>query len=351
MKYLKRDLISKGAVALTLVLLAAVPGIAQTKVLPKKNKASQSSSSDQAMANEVEVSPSKSARPLDEQPVLQFNTLSTPASTSDRETFKFKTPGDGSPTSDVMANPVENQKNEAVFKTYLGYPKHFVNLTYAPVSYGAKYSYSGAEYNFSSTDVQGLEVSYSLQATPSVFFEVEGNTYTAKSKSGSASPYNVSESKATLFSIMFRGNYCWVGSNFYARICPGAELGTDTYPSLGFKAISTLEMQTASEMMYGANVYAQYPLIYSTNISARLGYVMGSGTGQSGSLTSKKNQLTYLDSKLEWPVGGAGHLMNLGVYYGMRSATVEGKVSSTITDKWDTNSGLLIFKVGYSWEL
>jgi hypothetical protein len=328
--------------ALATYLLAGTNfALAETKALPKKVASAAEDSSSSSVTE---------AKAYNGQPMMQFNTLGNVSNSSDRDSIKFKVPGDGSPSNDKMANPMESQTTETAFKTYVGYPKQQIDLSYAPVSYGGKFSYSGYDFNFSSTDMLGLNLNYKMILTPAVFFEVDGTYFSAKSKSGRAAPYTFQETTTAVFNVMFRGNYCWIGDNFFSKLCPGIDLGMDSYPVLGFDGNSTVTLQKASELVYGVSLYAQRPLIYSTNISARLGYTMGSGSGQSGALTSKKNNLVYLDSKIEWPVA-MNRLINFGVYYSQRTASIEGKVSSTLSDKWDTNAAQLGVKVGYTWEL
>ena len=288
----------------------------------------------------------------DGQPVMQFNTDrgASAAPESSQGAFKFKTPGDNSavPTSDKTANPIDTANGGAAFKTYVGYPKQFLNLNYAPSSFGGKYSYQGFDYNYSSTDVTGLNLNYKLITTPNFFFEVDASYITAKAKAGSAGN-SINDSSANTVPLMFRGNYCWIGDNFFSKFCPGLELGLDSYPVLGFTGNTTLELQKASEFVYGVNIYGQAPLIRSTTINGRLGYINGSGSGQSGNLTSKKNNLIYLDAKIEWPVAQKRY-MNVGLLYSSRTATIGGKVSSALTDQWDTKATLLMLKLGYTWE-
>lgn len=338
-------------------MLGGINALAQTKTLPKKKKPTATEQAATEKTSKTDVAPSASnnessvyvQKASNGQPILQFNTSGESKSATDHEGIKFKIPGEGSASDDKMANPIENQKNDAVFKTYIGYPKHQLNLSYAPVSYGAKFSYRGSDFNYSSMDLTGLGVTYTALVTPSVYFDVAASYFSVKSKSGLAGSYTVTDSTSSVLQFNLRGNYCWIGDNFYARLCPGLEIGQDAYPLLAFNSAGRIEMQTANEMTYGVNVFAQYPLLRSSNIGARLGYVMGSGSGQSGGLSSKKNSLIYLDSKVEWPVS-PGSLMNVGLYYGLRSSTIEGKTSAVNTDKWDNEIGHLALKIGYTWE-
>lgn len=289
------------------------------------------------------------------QPVLQFNTLGSPGTTSGRDTLQFKVPTDDKAIADdKMANPVVNIKNDDAFKTYIGYPKHQFSVNYTPGSYGGKFSYTSTtsgqktEFNFSSTSTIATELIYRFVSTPSVVFEGNFNYFTAGTKAGTpGAATTVLDSTTNAMSLFVRGNYCYIGTNFFARLCPGVEFGTEQYPLVGYKNGTQLEMQKASELSYGINVLAQYPIVKTTVIKARLGYLMGTGSGGSGELTSKKNNALYLNTDIEWPMGS--NYMNIGFYYLNRTSTVEGNVGN-FKDKWDSNIGQLALRLGYTWD-
>lgn len=282
------------------------------------------------------------------QPTYKFNTLGIGSKTSDRDQIKFKIPTDEkSMADDRMANPMETQKFDTPFKAYIGYPKQHVNLNLSPTNYGGKFASTYGEFNFSSQSPTALELNYKFLASPVIFFEGNLNYYTASTKAGNPGSLTVKSSTTSVYTLFAKANYCFIGeSNFFAKICPGAEIGMDKYPLLGFTDGTTLAMTTASNISYGLNLFAQYPLIGSSLLQARIGYIMGSGVGQSGELTHKKDTSYYFNGQIEWSMMNG--LMNTGFNYRARTSTVEGKIGAN-TDRWDNSIGMLAFNVGYTW--
>lgn len=287
------------------------------------------------------------------QPIYQFNVLGTPTKSSDRDSLTFKVPTDDKALADDrMANPVENQKNDAPFKTYIGYPKQRLTVGYAPVSYSGKFTYTGSgtgqgtDFSFTSSSVTGLNLGYQFLPTPTTYIEAESNYLSASTNDGSPNPFTVNKSTANVFNLFVRGNYCFVGDNFFSRLCPGAEIGMDSYPLLGFIDNSTMEMQQATELSYGVNLLFSGPLVKSVIGKTRIGYLMGSGVGQSG-LTSKKNSAYYVAPQIEWPAMGG--YINIGFNYLSRNSSVEGK-KGVNTEKWDTTLSSFTMLAGFTLE-
>jgi hypothetical protein len=330
---------------------------AQTKNLPKKTKKSTEVKNDAQQEQAVITNDNSNMgtavtepRAFNGQPVLQFNTMGTPSNTSDRSTLQFKVPTDEkSLADDKMANPMESQKFETPFKAYVGYPKQQLNVNLSPTNYGGIFKNNTVgEFNFASQSPTALDLNYRFISTPILFFEGNLNYFTASTKAGNPGGYTVNASSQSVYTFFARANYCFIsGSNFFAKLCPGGELGMDKYPLLGFVNGTTLEMTTASNISYGLNLFAQYPIVGNTLLQARLGYVMGTGSGQSGELTHKKDNSLYLNSNIEWPMMTG--LMNVGFNYRTRTSTVEGK-RGAFDDKWDTTTGLLAFNIGYTWQ-
>lgn len=280
---------------------------------------------------------------------LRFNTEGVPLKQGDNN-FTFKVPSESSSSTDQTADPIENTPNDSVFKTYLDFPKHQLALRWNLSTFAGKFSYQGTDFNFVSNSLAGAQLAYKFIVDPELFFDADYTFYSASTKSGTANSFNVKDSTKSVSQLSLRGNYCWIGKNAFSKTCPGFEIYSDQYPVLGFANNTTLEMQSASDLMLGLNVHAQVPLIRSLMLNGRLGYLAGTGSGQSGALTSKKNTVIYLDSKLDWPLSPT-RTLDFGLRYENRSSSIEGQVSPSIKDKWDTTAGNIQYRVGYIWEL
>lgn len=281
-------------------------------------------------------------------PLLKFNTSGSPGRQTDKPLI-FKVPTTEAELADTSnVDPVSSTDNQQAFKTYVGYPKQQVQLSYQPVSYGGKFTYNGTDFNYSNTSYTGVGLSYNFLMTPRFNLQAEMNTFEAATSSGRPGALTVGESKATVLTAFVRGNYCYIGSNFYAKLCPGFELGRDEYATLGFATATRIELKTASELAYGLNLQGSYPLVRDVVLQGTLGYVMGSGSGASGELTPKTNTTTYLRSSVNYPLR-EGRALNLGFEYRLKKVNTEGKVGNT-TDKWNSDIGQFTLGAGYVWE-
>jgi hypothetical protein len=281
-------------------------------------------------------------------PLLQFNTSGSPGPQTNKPLI-FKVPTTEEELADRSnVDPVSSTDNQQAFKTYVGYPKQQLQLSYLPVSYGGKFSYGGTDFNYSTLSYTGLGLSYNFLMTPRFNLQAEMNTFEAATSSGRPGLIVVNESKATVLTTFVRGNYCYIGSNFYARLCPGFELGRDEYSTLAFVSSSQLELKTASELAYGINLQGSYPLVRDVVLQGTLGYVLGSGSGASGELTPKESTTTYLRSNINYPLR-EGRALSLGFEYRMKKTVTEGKKGTTV-DKWESDIGQISAGVGYVWE-
>jgi hypothetical protein len=107
-------------------------------------------------------------------------------------------------------------------------------------------------------------------------------------------------------------------------------------------------MKKVSELGVGLNVTGEYATSDSVILRGRLGYLTGTGSGQSNDLSSKKNTAVYFTGVIEWALG-QGSFVNFGFNYMNRASTVEGPVGAT-TDQWDNTVEKSGLQAGYVFE-
>ncbi len=338
--------------ALLFILSANVHAQMPVKTKESKQTNVQSNTTDTPVASPTTVVPQPS---YGGQPVLQFNTLGKPASSDDRNALKFKTvtdekAGTTSPSTDAMANPVENIKNDAPYSIAVGYPRWEVAVALNPSSNGFKQDNNTlGTLNYTSTSPMGLDLSAKLIPNPEVYYQVSYNYQTVGVNDAVlAALFTIKESKAVIDSFLVGGGYCFIFNNFYNKLCPGFELGIDSYPSLDFTDNTNIQIAKIRDMVAGINLNWQYPVIYNVKFQSKLGYLSGLKIGQSSNLGVTKNSKMTLDAGFEWPIGTNKHITAM-VNYVSRDASVEGK-SGANTDTWTTKASMLAGKIGFAWE-
>ncbi len=314
------------------------------KKLPKKKNPPVEviyGSGEQTVTSTPETNPSTGT------PVYQFNTSGTPGATDDRGGMNFKVPlTTEEKSNNVMADPVKNTDDGDAFKTYIGYPKHQLQLYYNPTTVNSKWKYTTQEFTFNSNSSDSVGLMYRFVATPQINAEVDYARYTVTTKEASVSPFTIKASDTIVDTLWVRLNYFFVNdSNFFFRYGPGVELGYDAYPILNFVNSTDLQMDKVKDFTLGVNFNLQYPMIQNFLLIAKVGFNTGTGAGNSGELTTSTNNSTYGQLGIDWSVTDH-HGVNAGVDYRMRKASIDG-LRGTVKDTWDTTSTNTAFKLGY----
>jgi hypothetical protein len=259
---------------------------------------------------------------------------------SDNDVIEEKSP--------ELPKPFQPDFSENEFKMYPGYPKHIVSLNYAPALVGAKFTYAGLPFTYSSTSLAGVAVLYRFFPTPNVFVDADFSNYSMSTVRGVTENITITEGTVGVENLNIRGGYCFTGANFFRKFCPGLDLGYDTFAVLGFKDNSSLELKKVSGIVYGPSFFLQTPLISSVLFEGRVGYLIGSGSGGSAELAAKKNTLLYMQGAFVIP-HSEKRSWQLGALYTSRTSTLEGTKGSN-KDTWENLAESLYFRFGYNIE-
>jgi hypothetical protein len=133
------------------------------------------------------------------------------------------------------------------------------------------------------------------------------------------------------------------------QYCPGFLVGNDAYPILAFTDSSHLKMSNVQDIVVGLNFRVQFPISDRFIIHLTPGYNMGTGIGNSGTLTSKNNSTAYglLGARYEFNVH---HALGIDGDMALRNAKLKGKVGNN-DDTWTTMSTEVGGRVTYTFTL
>lgn len=275
-------------------------------------------------------------------PMLKFNTDDAPTNTDPRAPIKFKGMDSYSmPTTPETPQPIleATANDDDTFKSYIGYPKHELQLTNGYDNVAAKWGYNGKDFNFRNSTM-ALGLNYTFVAAPMWKIGAYYSQYSIAAPAGTSSPYVIADSTATVAKYGFNGEYCYISSaNFYRQYCVGGTVMNDSYPVLKFTSATRLVASKVDDIVVGVHGAIQIPFNDRVYFRPVAGFNYGTGAGQSGALTSTYNTSLFL--RLELPVVAARWLTLKGhADYSSRQATIEGTIG-TNKDKWETDSTIL----------
>lgn len=279
---------------------------------------------------------------------LKFSTGTEAGSAEMRESIKFKVPGVDDIRMEDKPQSFDSVPEQAeTFKTYVGYPKHQAYIGLSPLSVSSKWSYT-KDFNYDATSL-GIELGYKFVATPLITFELNWFRYevdVAATSGASVSPYTILESKTTVDNFKTSTSYCFIaGSSFFHRICPGLTIGKESYPVLELISNTALKMSNVDDIVVGLSLGYQAPLTDSLNLQSLLGYNIGTGVGNSGTLTSEKNSNLYFRLGANYNLFAHSDI-NVLFEYASRNAELVGKYAG-VTRTWDSEITTIAGKVIY----
>ena len=326
----------------------------QQELPPKVNQDTQSSSQKRVrtprkrVEERVQKTPTPEQVPQADKGVFEFHVDDLPKNSDSRPTLQFKDGGQESGgVTEVPEFKSEELPESEVFSVYPGYPKHQVALGIRPYSVSTNWSYSGQDFAFTTSSV-GYGVTYSFQPTPRLLLEAEYSGYGLEAPASSVDPYIVKASSTRLESVFFKGAYCFFGdSSFFRQLCPGIDIGYDTYPVLDFVSSTNLQLSQVRDIILGLNLAYQIPMTDLTRLRIKAGYNRGTGSGNSGTLTSKQNTSYFLLADVVWSLK-TNHDLILGMEYRSRPAKISRK-SGQNTDTWETKSTIVGVQVAYQY--
>ena len=250
-----------------------------------------------------------------------------------------------------MAPPVtyDALADDTPYKTYIGYPKNSFSASLQPETFGATWSYNGQDINFrSSTLAVGL--AYKLVATPRFGIDVSFNHSMFKIGDAQVSNYRVTGSNTTLDTYFVNGHYCFFGrSSFAIQYCPGVQIGNDAYPVLKFYDNLNLRLDRVQDFVIGLNVRLQTPITDRISAHFTPGFLLGTGIGNSGALTSKNNSTIYGLLGADYELG-QHNALGLEFNFDSRNAKIKGKVGNN-DDSWTTKATDFGARFAYTYTL
>lgn len=281
-------------------------------------------------------------------PSMNFNTDSNPKSTDHRPALKFK---------DDTTQPVKKEedysngvKEEEPYRAYVGYPKNQVGVHVEPTSLAFDWKFNGQSFNYRSNTLK-YGVDYNFVVTPQFTVGVSYTHYGVSVSSATADPFVINNSSDTFDDYYLKGRYCFISdSNFNRRLCPGIDIGNDSYPVLQFVNDGVhLEMGNVQDLVVGVNLTGQIPFTDKFVFKGIVGYNIGTGIGNSGPLTSKSNDSYYLNVSTDWTVSSTEHHAHdaiFGVGFKHRDASLTGQVGAN-SDTWQTDADELSLYLAY----
>lgn len=284
---------------------------------------------------------------------------------SGSESLKFKTDGDlgTKEVRDPIQFKLDEKKkatqsseeltpDEKVFVAYPGYPKHRLLVALMPTQVNSQWKYSGLDFNFKNNATAAMGFSYQYFSTPMTQFSFDYSRYTVESSAdrvtpqAPALPIDILKSDVTVDNFGVKSQFCKIlDGSFFQRFCWGLDLGVESYPLLDFTGNTTLELTKVQDVVFGINIGYNLPLFSGILLRTKAGYNMGTGSGSSGSLSIKSNNVIYGMADLEW-MFKEKHGLTAGVDFRQRRATVSGQRGST-NDKWDSVITTTALRGGY----
>ncbi len=274
---------------------------------------------------------------------MRFNTDSAPASTDPRPPMMFKDPGAaalGTPPATFNSIPEDEP-----FRAYIGYPKHQVGLYVMPISMSSTWTSGTNSYSFKDSPL-GYGIMYRLVVSPLWQMELDYNRYTSKMTEATVASLRFLDSKVDLDNYFYRINACVIGNRgFFHQLCPGLEIGNDSYPVLKYVTSSRLSLTKFQDIMIGVNLKYTVPFGSDFLFKTALGYDYGTGLGNAGVFTSKGNSSYFAKAGLEYGFN-KHHSLNAGLEFKARVAKVKGTIGSA-TDTWETKSAAFGGNLGW----
>lgn len=228
----------------------------------------------------------------------------------------------------------------------LTYPRHKFSAIAMPKSVASTWTMNGLDFNFRSSTI-GFGLSYEFQATAQISIGLEYQHYDLKAEGGSVAPYTFDSSKAGYDVYLASFNYCINESGqFVQQICPGLVIGNDSYPVLKFHdpANNRLSLDRYQDLIVGLHFGYQSPVTDNLMFRARAGYLFGTGTGTSSTVTPKNSSSYFLrlGTAYEFTVRQA---LGTEVEFVNRTSTLRDKAGTN--GSWATRSTDLGLRVSY----
>jgi hypothetical protein len=289
----------------------------------------------------------------DNPPPMKFKTDYVPKKTQEfNAPLKFKIPDKDASSAekkeDYKSEPIPSTvaPTDEPFKLYPGYPKVRLQIASQPTVVSSTFTYGTTGFNYNNTNTSGFGSSIIFQGTPAFKAKLFYSTYTAEVYDATVNALSITKSTIATPSYGASFSYCNISDgNFLTQLCGVFELGNDGYPLLDFASSSTLSMTQVRDNYYGIGIGYQWPILTNFLFHVLGGVNIGTGTGNSGALTSKTNSSIYFDGSIEWIIN-ENHSATVGVNAKQRAAKVAGR-RGTNDDTWETKLTSNVFALGY----
>jgi hypothetical protein len=200
--------------------------------------------------------------------------------------------------------PEEKPIVEEKPKVYLGYPKGDYGISLNP----GLYSFSQTLVNTAAADLQ---------------------------------QFQIASSSVSVISTVLYGAYCYSLGDAAHKICPGIDLGVDTYPILEFESNTSLTLKKLRDVSVGPSLTYLSPLGGKMSMRLEASYRIGLKQGQAAGYTMNSDHVFALGAEGLAPVGKSARI-SFGA--GVRS---ESASFSHLQDQWQMSNVSYLFSLGY----
>src|SRR6185312_12403083 len=101
---------------------------------------------------------------------------------------------------------------------------------------------------------------YNLIFTPKWNLAFDYRHYAMSIDDAQIRPYNIHSSSANYDDYFLKLRRCFIGkASFYRQLCPGIDVGMDSYPILRFKGSSDLYLDRVQDITVGLNLHYLQP--------------------------------------------------------------------------------------------
>ena len=283
--------------------------------------------------------------------VLKFKT-----SDSDKEKilpeiiFKVgETPKKVDTKAQTNTDSARSIEDKLIFQSFIEYPKYSFLFSYDSqiASFKQALASSKFEPNFSSTSYNGYTLGTRVSFSPTFFVEAIFSNYGLKTSSQGSSTLSVESGSVEVESIDFRGVFCRTYGLSFHRFCYGAEIGSESIPTLEFKDSATLRITKIRDYLIGPIVYYEYPPSPFYLIVLKAGYKYGLGIGQNDILGVKSQSRYFFESGFEKELN-KNNKIGFHLDYILGTGKVAG-LRGTFSEQWNITSSNLGIKIAYEY--
>jgi hypothetical protein len=228
-------------------------------------------------------------------------------------------------------------------KVYLGYPKGDYGISLNPGLYSFSQTLvnTGSKFNFSNFSASDFSLSFRARTSPSVLLGLDFNYHSVSTAAADLQQFQIASSSVSVISTVIYGAYCYSLGDAAHKICPGIDLGVDTYPILEFESNTSLTLKKLNDVSVGPSLTYLSPLGGKMSMRMEASYRVGLKQGQAAGYTMNSDHVFALGAEGLAPVGKTARI-SFGA--GVRSQSAS---FSHLQDRWQMSNVSYLFSLGY----